>query len=104
MDTDVIVDAFVVVVIGGLGSFWGTFLGALIYGQVLSFASLLSTLSIFAILRPHGHRARHPPWGLLGKPLKNHHAANSLGLAGPRRRLLRARVGSRSTPSWPMTS
>jgi branched-subunit amino acid ABC-type transport system permease component len=26
MDTDVIVDAFVVVVIGGLGSFWGTFL------------------------------------------------------------------------------
>src|SRR5439155_1578027 len=37
MDTEVIVEAFVVVVIGGLGSFWGTFLGALIYGQVLSF-------------------------------------------------------------------
>jgi branched-subunit amino acid ABC-type transport system permease component len=40
MDTEVIVEAFVVVVIGGLGSFWGTFLGALIYGQVLSFGIL----------------------------------------------------------------
>ena len=33
MDTEVIVEAFVVVVIGGLGSFWGTFLGALIYAN-----------------------------------------------------------------------
>ena len=29
MDVDIIVEAFIVVVIGGLGSFWGTFLGAL---------------------------------------------------------------------------
>src|SRR5437016_355925 len=43
MDTEVIVEAFVVVVIGGLGSFWGTFLGALIYGQVLSFGSRFYT-------------------------------------------------------------
>ncbi len=35
MDVEIIVEAFIVVVIGGLGSFWGTFLGALIYGQVL---------------------------------------------------------------------
>src|SRR5262245_21631591 len=41
MDTEMIVEAFIVVVIGGLGSFWGTFLGALIYGQVLSFGILL---------------------------------------------------------------
>src|SRR5439155_1206432 len=33
MDTEMIVEAFIVVVIGGLGSFWGTFLGALVYGQ-----------------------------------------------------------------------
>src|SRR5262245_38991990 len=41
MDVDIIVEAFIVVVIGGLGSFWGTFLGALIYGQVLSFGILI---------------------------------------------------------------
>src|SRR5438094_94234 len=54
MDTEVIVEAFVVVVIGGLGSFWGTFLGALIYGQVLSFGILFfprfSIFSIFALV------------------------------------------------------
>ena len=36
MDVEIIVEAFIVVVIGGLGSFWGTFLGSVIYGQVLS--------------------------------------------------------------------
>src|SRR5206468_11828493 len=51
MDTEVIVEAFVVVVIGGLGSFWGTFLGALIYGQGVSFGILLfPRFSIFSIL------------------------------------------------------
>src|SRR5947207_11312191 len=63
--------AFIVVVIGGLGSFWGTFLGSVIYGQVLSFGILIfpgfSLFSVFAlmavilILRP---------WGLLGRPLR----------------------------------
>ena len=56
MDTDVIVDAFVVVVIGGLGSFWGTFLGALVYGQVLSFGILFfPRFSIFAIFALMAH-------------------------------------------------
>lgn len=50
MDTEIIVEAFVVVVIGGLGSFWGTLLGALIYGQVLSFGILFfPRFSIFAV-------------------------------------------------------
>ncbi len=71
MDVEIIVQAFIVVVIGGLGSFWGTFLGSLIYGQVLSFGILIfpgfSLFSVFAlmavilILRP---------WGLLGRPLR----------------------------------
>jgi len=71
MDVEIIVQAFIVVVIGGLGSFWGTFLGSVIYGQVLSFGILIfpgfSLFSVFAlmavilILRP---------WGLLGKPLR----------------------------------
>ena len=71
MDVEIIVQAFIVVVIGGLGSFWGTFWGAVIYGQVLSFGILVfpgfSLFSVFAlmavilILRP---------WGLFGQPLR----------------------------------
>jgi branched-subunit amino acid ABC-type transport system permease component len=71
MDVEIIVQAFIVVVIGGLGSFWGTLLGSVIYGQVLSFGILIfpgfSLFSVFAlmavilILRP---------WGLLGRPLR----------------------------------
>src|SRR5882762_7963209 len=41
MDVDIIVEAFIVVVIGGLGSFWGTFLGAMVFGQVLAFGILI---------------------------------------------------------------
>jgi branched-subunit amino acid ABC-type transport system permease component len=71
MDTEVIVEAFVVVVIGGLGSFWGTFLGALIYGQVLSFGILLfPRFSIFAVFALMAAVLITRPWGLLGRPLK----------------------------------
>jgi branched-subunit amino acid ABC-type transport system permease component len=71
MDVEVVIDAFIVVVIGGLGSFWGTLLGALILGQVVSLGILvfprLSMVFIYVlmalvlILRP---------WGLLGRPLQ----------------------------------
>ncbi len=71
MDTEIIVEAFVVVVIGGLGSFWGTFLGALIYGQVLSFGILFfPRFSIFSVFALMAVVLIVRPWGLLGKPLK----------------------------------
>jgi branched-chain amino acid transport system permease protein len=71
MDTEVIVEAFVVVVIGGLGSFWGTFLGALIYGQVLSFGILLfPRFSIFAVFALMAGVLIVRPWGLAGRPLQ----------------------------------
>jgi branched-chain amino acid transport system permease protein len=71
MDTSVIVEAFVVVVIGGLGSFWGTFLGALIYGQVLSFGILFfPRFSIFSVFALMAAVLIIRPWGLLGRPLK----------------------------------
>jgi branched-subunit amino acid ABC-type transport system permease component len=70
MDVLIIVQAFIVVVIGGMGSFWGTFWGSVIYGEVLSFGILIfpgfSLFSVFAlmvvilIVRP---------WGLFGRPL-----------------------------------
>src|SRR5437870_1661785 len=71
MDTEVIVEAFVVVVIGGLGSLWGTFLGALIYGQVLSFGILFfPRFSIFAVFALMAAVLMVRPWGLLGRPLR----------------------------------
>ena len=71
MDTEVIVEAFVVVVSGGLGSFWGTFLGALIYGQVLSFGILLfPRFSIFAVFALMAGVLIVRPWGLAGRPLE----------------------------------
>jgi branched-chain amino acid transport system permease protein len=71
MDTEIIVEAFVVVVIGGLGSFWGTFLGALIYGQVLSFGILFfPRFSIFAVFALMAAVLIVRPWGLLGRPLR----------------------------------
>jgi branched-subunit amino acid ABC-type transport system permease component len=71
MDTEMIVEAFIVVVIGGLGSFWGTFLGALIYGQVLSFGILLvPRFSIFSVFVLMAAVLIIRPWGLLGRPLR----------------------------------
>jgi branched-subunit amino acid ABC-type transport system permease component len=71
MDTEIIVEAFVVVVIGGLGSFWGTFLGALVYGQVLSFGILLfPQFSIFSVFALMAAVLILRPWGLLGRPLQ----------------------------------
>ena len=71
MDVEIIVNAFIVVVIGGLGSFWGTFLGSLIVGQVyalgilafprLSLAFIYVLMALVLILRP---------WGLLGRRLQ----------------------------------
>ncbi len=70
MDVEIIVEAFIVIVIGGLGSLWGTFVGALIYGQFLSFGILVfprfSAFSVFALM---AIILIVRPWGLFGKPL-----------------------------------
>lgn len=70
MDVEIIVEAFVVVVIGGLGSLWGTFLGAVIYGQVLAFGILIfPRFSIFSVFALMAVVLIVRPWGLLGRPL-----------------------------------
>jgi branched-subunit amino acid ABC-type transport system permease component len=69
MDLDIIIDAFIVVVIGGLGSLAGTVLGALIFGLLRSFGILFvpqfETLFIFVLMaivlvvRPQGLLGKH---------------------------------------------
>ena len=71
LDVEIIVQAFLVVVIGGLGSFWGTFLGALIFGQVLAFGILiLPGFSIFAVFALMALVLVARPSGLLGRPVR----------------------------------
>lgn len=71
MDVHIIINAFIVVVIGGLGSFWGTLLGAVIIGQMISFGILiLPKLSIVFIYILMVIVLILRPWGLLGKPLQ----------------------------------
>lgn len=71
MDVEIIVEAFIVVVIGGLGSLWGTLLGAVIYGLVLSFGILVfPRFSIFSVFALMAAVLILRPWGLLGRPPK----------------------------------
>jgi len=71
MDVEIIVEAFIVVVIGGLGSFWGTFWGAVIYGQVLSFGILiLPSFSLFSVFALMAVILIIRPWGLFGRPIR----------------------------------
>jgi branched-chain amino acid transport system permease protein len=71
MDVQIIVDAFIVVVIGGLGSFWGTFWGAMIYGQTLSFGILVfPQFSLFSVFALMAVVLIVRPWGLFGRPIR----------------------------------
>jgi branched-subunit amino acid ABC-type transport system permease component len=69
MDADIIIQAFAVVVIGGLGSVPGALIGALIIGITVSVGTLF--VSQQSILLPFIVMALVliiRPWGLLGKP------------------------------------
>jgi branched-chain amino acid transport system permease protein len=69
MDLRIIADAFVVVVVGGMGSVAGAFLAALLIGELSAFGiwifpqiTLVLTFLIMAVVLVVR------PWGLLGKP------------------------------------
>ncbi len=71
MDVQIIVQAFIVVVIGGLGSFWGTFWGAVIYGLTLSFGILaFPEFSLFSVFALMAVVLMVRPWGLFGRPIR----------------------------------
>lgn len=77
MDLAIIAEAFVVVVIGGLGSLPGAFLAALLLGQLQAFGILIFpkitlvlaflVMAVVLVVRPHG---------LLGRPPASAHAAH----------------------------
>jgi branched-subunit amino acid ABC-type transport system permease component len=64
MDHDIIIEAFLIVIIGGLGNIWGALLGALIFGLTSSigvliwpqFSIVLPYMAVVAVLifRPNG--------------------------------------------------
>ncbi len=69
LHAQVLIDAFVVVVIGGMGSFPGALVGALLVGQANSFGTLafpefaivvpFIVMTVLLVVRP---------WGLMGRP------------------------------------
>ena len=69
MDTTVIVEAFVVVVIGGMGSVWGALLASILIGVLGAFGILiLPRISIVLIFVVMAVVLIVRPWGLLGRP------------------------------------
>ena len=72
MDMEIIIECFIVVIVGGLGNIWGALLGALITGQIYAFGILLvpkyamAFLFILAALI-----IIFRPYGLLGKATKS---------------------------------
>ena len=74
MDATIIVECFVIVIIGGLGSLWGSFVGALIYGFVFNFGSVIvpNWQDVFAFLLLMAVLLVRP-WGLYGKPEREGH-------------------------------
>jgi branched-chain amino acid transport system permease protein len=85
MDLTIIVEAFVVVVIGGLGSVPGAFLAAIIISELNAFGILLFpkiTLVLVFLVMAVVLVVR--PWGLLGRP--DAHPRPPIGAALPFRR------------------
>ncbi|GIX49378.1 MAG: hypothetical protein KatS3mg131_3589 [Candidatus Tectimicrobiota bacterium] len=69
MDAEVLINAFVVVVIGGLGSFAGSLISALLVGQLQSFGILIfPAISIVLLFALMAVVLIVRPWGLLGRP------------------------------------
>lgn len=69
MDTTLIVESFVIVIVGGLGSLFGSFVGALLYGLIFNFGSVIypsgQDIFVYVLLIAV---LLFRPWGLFGKP------------------------------------
>jgi branched-subunit amino acid ABC-type transport system permease component len=74
MDASIINDCFVIVIVGGLGSLWGSFIGAMIYGLVYNFGSVIvpNWQDVFAFVLLMAVLLVRP-WGLFGRPTAGGH-------------------------------
>ncbi|GAC1335178.1 MAG: hypothetical protein NVSMB17_17780 [Candidatus Dormibacteria bacterium] len=69
IDVDIVVEAFAVTIIGGLGSLWGALLGAILVGLVESFGVYLAPkFSLALIFMVMAVVLAVRPWGLFGEP------------------------------------
>jgi len=78
IDLNIIAAAFVVVVVGGMGSITGAFLAAILIGELQAFAVLVwpeGTLVIMFLAMAVVLIVR--PWGLMGKPMTDHGSAHA---------------------------
>jgi branched-chain amino acid transport system permease protein len=92
MDLDIVIQAFAVIVIGGMGSILGTFLASILVGVITSVgAVLLSELSLVMVFLLMAIVLIIRPNGLLGKHL-GHDWKDPAGTAPPRRAGPRARL------------
>ncbi len=77
MDLSIITEAFVVVVVGGLGSLPGAFLAALLIGQLSAFGILiLPKITLVLVFLVMAAVLVVRPYGLLGKPPQGLHAVS----------------------------
>lgn len=74
MDATIIIESFIIVIIGGLGSLWGSFLGALALGFVTMFGTVIfpDWELVLAYLLMMGILLWRP-WGLFGHPEEDGH-------------------------------
>jgi len=90
IDLGIVSDAFVIVVVGGLGSIPGAFLAALLIGEVkalcvgfglaeITLVAEFIVMAVVLVLRP---------WGLLGRPLHEARAAAAREIHAPTRLML----------------
>ena len=104
MDIHIIAEAFVVVVIGGMGSVTGAFLAALLVGLLSAFGILIFpqvtlvltflVMAVVLVIRPYG---------LLGKPEARPRVAPQsaeLPIRPASRPLLARRAGAAGDPRW----
>src|SRR4030095_7957840 len=98
IDLSVVSDAFVVVVVGGLGSIPGAFLAALLIGEIKAFCIGLGyskvtlvaefiVMAVVLVLRP---------WGLLGRPGAEPRGATPFPVTLESKKLLLAGVAGRA--------
>jgi len=94
MDLDIVIQAFAVIVIGGMGSILGTFLASILVGVITSLgAVLLSELSLVLVFLLMAFVLIVRPNGLLGKHL-GHDWKDPAGSVPPRR------AGPKAVLAW----